>query len=76
MVDKTLDARNLNCPLPILKAKRALADVPEGGILEVFATDRGAPDDFVAFCESTGNQLLAQSRGDDQVFRFLIKRIG
>ena len=75
MVDKTLDARNLNCPLPILKAKRALAEVPEGGTLEVLATDPGSPDDFAAFCESTGNELLAQSRDDDHVFRFVIKRI-
>ena len=74
MPDKSLDARNLNCPLPILKAKRALSDVPHGGILEVLATDPGSPDDFVAFCDSTGNELVAQSCDEGGVYRFLIKR--
>lgn len=74
MADRTLDARNLNCPLPILKSKRAMADVPIGGTLEVLATDPGSPDDFVAFCESTGNQLLEQGTTDDGAFRFLIRR--
>ena len=59
LVDKTLDATNLQCPIPILKSKRALAEVPLGGVLEVLATDPGSPDDFVAFCESTGNELLS-----------------
>jgi tRNA 2-thiouridine synthesizing protein A len=74
MADKTLDARNLNCPLPILKSKRALSDVPVGGILEVLATDNGAPDDFVAFCDSTGNTLVEQATLDGGVYRFLIRR--
>lgn len=75
MADKTLDARNLNCPLPILKAKRALAEVPAGGVLEVLATDPGSPDDFIAFCDSTGHELLEQSKSNDDVFRFLIRRM-
>ena len=75
MVDKTLDATNLQCPIPILKSKRALGDVPVGGILEVLATDPGSPDDFVAFCESTGNELIASETRDDAVYRFLIKRL-
>lgn len=74
MADKILDARNLNCPLPILKTKRALADVDIGGTLEVLATDPGSPDDFIAFAESTGNTLLQQSSDDDGVFRFLLRR--
>ncbi len=74
MADRTLDARNLRCPLPILKTKRALAEVPLGGTLEVLATDPGSPDDFVAFCESTGNVLSGQSTEPDGVFRFLITR--
>lgn len=74
MADRTLDARNLNCPLPILKSKRAMADVPVGGTLEVLATDPGSPDDFIAFCESTGNHLLEQGTTDDGAFRFLIRR--
>ena len=72
--DRTLDARNLNCPLPILKSKRALNDVPVGGILEVLATDPGSPDDFVAFCDSTGNELVAQDVDATGAFRFLIRR--
>ena len=49
MADKVLDAKGLNCPLPILKAKKALKDVPEGGTLEILATDPGAVADFQAF---------------------------
>ncbi|MGI9524356.1 MAG: sulfurtransferase TusA family protein [Hyphomicrobiaceae bacterium] len=75
MVDKTLDVRGLQCPLPILKTKRALASVGVGGLLEVLTTDPGSPDDFVAFCESTGNQLVAQSRSGQDEFRFIIRRI-
>ena len=50
MPDKILDAKGLNCPLPILKAKKALQDVPAGGTLEVWATDPGSVADFTAFC--------------------------
>jgi len=74
MADKLLDARNLNCPLPILKTKRALDGVEIGGTLEVLATDPGSLDDFVAFAESTGNTLLDQSRDEAGVFRFLLRR--
>jgi tRNA 2-thiouridine synthesizing protein A len=72
MPDATLDARGMNCPLPILKAKKALADVPTGGTLEVLATDRGSVSDFDAFCRTTGNELLEQGE-EDGVYRFLIK---
>ena len=75
MTDRTLDARNLGCPLPILKSKRALKDVPVGGILEVLATDPGSPDDFVAFCDSTGNTLIGQDLAEDGAYRFLIRRM-
>ena len=57
----TVDARGLNCPLPILKAKKALKDVPAGGALEVLATDPGAVPDFAAFCRATGLVLAEQS---------------
>ena len=56
--DTTLDARGLKCPLPVLKARRALKEVPPGGILRVLATDPGAEKDFVHFCETTGCLLL------------------
>jgi len=73
MADQTLDAKGLNCPLPILRAKKALKDVPAGGTLQVLATDPGAVKDFEAFCRTTGNELL-ESKNDNNVFSFLIKR--
>ena len=73
MADHTLDAKGLNCPLPILKARKALKDVPHGEILEVLSTDPGSVADFQAFCRQTGNQLM-ESTTDESVFRFLIKR--
>lgn len=72
MADKTLDAKGLNCPLPILKAKKAIADVPKGGTLEVLSTDPGSVADFAAFCRTTGNTLV-ESGETSGVYRFLIK---
>ena len=72
MADHTLDAKGLNCPLPILKARKALKEVPADGTLEILATDPGAVADFEAFCRQTGNELLEHSE-DDGVYRFLIK---
>ena len=72
MADHTLDAKGLNCPLPILKAKKALKEVPAGGTLEILATDPGAVADFQAFCRQTGNELV-ESSNDNSVYRFLIK---
>jgi tRNA 2-thiouridine synthesizing protein A len=57
---KELDARGLNCPLPILKAKKALADMSSGDTLKVIATDAGSVRDFQAFAKQTGNELLEQ----------------
>ncbi|MGD9924533.1 MAG: sulfurtransferase TusA family protein [Pseudorhodoplanes sp.] len=73
MADKTLDTKGLNCPLPILKAKKALSELPPGSTLEVLATDPGAVADFQAFCKTTGNTLVEQSEGDG-VYRFVLKR--
>ncbi len=53
-----LDARGLLCPLPVLKARKALRTVPEGGYLRVLVTDAGAPKDFEHFCATTGTELL------------------
>ncbi len=72
MPDATLDAKGLNCPLPILKAKKALTNVPSGGTLEVLATDPGSVADFDAFCRTTGNELV-ESSADDGVYRFVIR---
>ena len=69
----TLDTRGLNCPLPILKAKKIMKDVPAGGMLEVLASDPGAAADFKAFCEAGGHALVEQSEAAG-VFRFLIRR--
>ena len=75
MADKTLDAKGANCPIPILKAKKAIGEVPVGGTLEVLATDPGSVADFAAFCTSTGNTLVEKSE-QGGVYRFLIKRAG
>jgi tRNA 2-thiouridine synthesizing protein A len=73
MADQLLDAKGLNCPLPILRAKKALKELAVGGTLEVLATDPGAVKDFEAFCRTTGNELLA-SKTEGKVFTFVIKR--
>ena len=73
--DSTLDATGLLCPLPVLKARRALRDVPAGGMLEVLATDPGAAKDFEHFCHTTGCELLSTSEADG-VLRFRLKKPG
>jgi len=70
---KDLDARGLNCPLPILKAKKALAEMMSGEVLRVVATDSGSVRDFQAFAKQTGNQLLEQSESG-QEFTFYMRR--
>jgi len=74
MADKVLDAKGLNCPLPILKAKQALKDIPAGGTLEILSTDPGSVADFQAFSLITGNELLDHSE-EDGVYTFLIKKM-
>ncbi|WP_101049190.1 sulfurtransferase TusA family protein [Macromonas nakdongensis] len=67
-VDRELDARGLNCPLPILKAKKALADMTSGQTLKVISTDSGSVRDFQAFAKQTGNELVEQNTtGPDYV---------
>lgn len=73
MADVVLDAKGLNCPLPILRTKKALQTMQPGGLLEVLATDPGAVADFESFCRQTGNQLVSSSKEGD-VFKFLLKR--
>ncbi len=73
MADQLLDAKGLNCPLPILKAKKALKTVPEGGTLEILATDAGSVADFAAFCRTTGNELLEQGE-EAGVYRFVLRK--
>jgi tRNA 2-thiouridine synthesizing protein A len=74
MAEHTLDAQGLNCPLPILKAKKALKDIPAGETLRVLATDPGSVADFQAFCRTTGNELV-ESKQDGKVYSFLIKHM-
>ncbi len=71
--DKEVDACGLNCPLPILRAKKALADMQSGQILKVLATDPGAQRDFAAFAKQTGNQIIEVST-QDNVFTLLMRR--
>jgi tRNA 2-thiouridine synthesizing protein A len=75
MSETILDAKGLNCPLPILKAKKALKDVATGSTLRVLATDPGSVADFAAFCRTTGNELV-ESKQEGGTYNFLIKRVG
>ncbi len=70
---KDLDARGLNCPLPILKAKKALAEMATGEVLRITATDTGSVRDFQAFAKQTGNALLYHSQTNGE-FVFLMRR--
>lgn len=71
-IDKELDARGLNCPLPILRAKKALAEMQTGQVLRIVATDPGSVKDFEAFCKQTGHTLLGQSEAE-KVYTFHMK---
>ncbi len=75
MADITLDLRGLNCPLPILRARKALRALPPGSALEVFADDPLSRVDFAAYCEASGDRLV-ESVESDGAFRFLIRRAG
>jgi len=71
--DQELDASGLNCPLPILRAKKALATLSAGQVLHIIATDPGSVKDFEAFSKQTGNELM-ESREEGGKFHFLIKK--
>lgn len=71
--DRELDVKGLNCPLPILRTKKTLAEMDSGQILRVLATDSGAVKDFAAFARQTGNELLEQTE-DAEVYEFFLKR--
>jgi tRNA 2-thiouridine synthesizing protein A len=71
--DKELDASGLNCPLPILRAKKALNDMTSGQILRIIATDPGSVKDFDAFAKQTGNELL-ETTEEGGKFYYLIKK--
>ena len=71
---RELDTRGLNCPLPILKTKKALADMQSGEVLKVVATDPGSLRDFQAFARQTGNELLEQTTVGDEFIHYLRRR--
>lgn len=72
-IDQVLDTKGLNCPLPILKARKAIEKMQAGQILQVLATDPGAIADFEAYCRQTKHELV-QSSTEDGVYTFLIRR--
>lgn len=72
-IDMELDARGLNCPLPILRAKKSINQLGVGQTLKILATDPGSVKDFESFCKQTGNELL-QSVENNGEFTFLIKK--
>ncbi|MBL8330096.1 MAG: sulfurtransferase TusA family protein [Rubrivivax sp.] len=71
---KEVDARGLNCPLPILKAKKALADMASGEVLKIVATDPGSVRDFQAFARQTGNELVQQTNAGSEFIHLLRRR--
>jgi TusA-related sulfurtransferase len=73
-IAKELDTRGLNCPLPILKAKKALADMVSGELLKVVSTDPGSERDFQAFARQTGNELVHQAAADGAYIHVLKRR--
>lgn len=73
MPAETLDARGLKCPLPVLRARKAIRGIAKGEELEVLATDPGAVTDFQAFSDATGHELIESSQDGDE-FRFLIRK--
>jgi len=73
-IAKEVDARGLNCPLPILKAKKGLAELHSGQLLRVLSTDAGSVRDFQAFAKQTGNELVDQQTVGDQFVHILRRR--
>lgn len=73
-IDRELDVRGLNCPLPILKAKKTLAELTSGQVLRILATDPGSTRDFQAFARQTGHELLEQSQQQDEFVHVLRKK--
>ena len=73
-VDQEVDTRGLNCPLPILKAKKALAAMQSGQLLKIVATDTGSIRDFQAFAKQTGNELVEQQTVGDEFIHILRRR--
>lgn len=73
MTNETLDVRGFNCPLPVLKAKKALSDLAAGATLEILSTDASSRDDFAAFCKAAGHTLVSEDEKDG-VFHVVIQK--
>ena len=73
-IDKEIDTRGLNCPLPILKAKKALSDMVSGEVLKVVSTDAGSVRDFQAFAKQTGNELIDQQTEGEEFIHVMRRR--
>jgi tRNA 2-thiouridine synthesizing protein A len=71
--DKELDARGLNCPLPILRSKKSLTDMTSGQVLKIVATDPGSVKDLEAFCKQTGNELLSSAE-ESKTYVFFVRK--
>ncbi|MEN9711760.1 MAG: hypothetical protein RLY90_21 [Pseudomonadota bacterium] len=73
-IDQELDTRGLNCPLPILKTKKALTSMQSGQVIKVVSTDPGSVRDFAAFAKQTGNELLSQETAGNEFIHVLKRR--
>ena len=73
-IDKEIDTKGLNCPLPILRAKKALSEMSTGQLLKVVATDPGSRRDFLAFAKQTGNELVGQEVDGEEFIHVLRRR--
>ncbi len=72
-ITRTIDARGLSCPMPIVKTAQAVRAIPSGAVVELVATDPGSIKDIAAWCRATGNELVEQT-SDGAVYRFVIRR--
>ena len=71
---QTLDARGLKCPMPVVRTSQEIKKIEVGDVLELLATDPGSVADMIAWCKSTGNELLSRDR-EDGIFKFYIRRV-
>ena len=73
--NQTLDARNMSCPMPVLKTKKTIKGMEIGQILEIIATDPGSMKDMASYCRTTGQELISSEEKSDKTYRFLIKKL-
>lgn len=73
--NQTLDAKNMSCPMPVLKTKKVMKGMEVGQILEIIATDPGSMKDMASYCRTTGQELISSEESSDKTFRFLIKKV-